>query len=801
MKKVCVAIGVLALCCGLANATPIEPAGVKEYKPVKGMTEVGPEQALAPATMTVQPVGRWLNQRTLKLHDSGFGGIRQSGTVVYDNASADPNDWQGVFSEVIGAEIGDDLHMEGGGILEDVWFSLYNGSCNGDPNDPNCVPLETIDVDLIFRDSTGDLGTVTLTLPVKDPNDPFDLGLAAGWFQTWQVTGLDDPNDPNDDLFLPYYITAIAKYYNPVPPVGVTDLGQLLVDPPTVGYSWDRFWLANFTADPNDNGWYTLTSGDPNIPDPVANFYWKIVMDKTQDPPVDIYRNTTNSTGYGSADWNGSWMGDDITITDGGTVESCEWSVIYFSWDGSPNCIKPNGPAMAGCDVEVRFGDINDPTISLGTIITDTLTWVPPITQGYGYTYTYTGLDTAGVVLTSQRNVIMTQFTNFVGGDINSQLGPFMYTNTGAPPDIGASLDRFWIDDRAAVLPPDFVTPCGGTVWGTAWLWFGGVIKADFYYAVNAINLIPFTLSAITNPEDIGYGYFEIVPTDANGTGGLGVWLPADGTLALEYDSATKVTEINCDPNQAPAGHTFLKFMLRALTGSGDDAQLDNCRNQDDFGLFWPALYGAIDMVYDNTITFKAQLDGVPVAKYIEISEYSDPNSPYLDLDGLGGADTQFTRRYDPKLDADEYPDPNGNYPYLWILITAEAAGAGEDLTKFVLTYQDDTTTDFELTGGDRNVNIRVDAFKELVAVYETTDPCPYLCGDANGDAVADIFDIDAFVLAITNPAAYDIAHPGCYNNNDCNCDGTEAAPVVDIFDIDPFVQTITGANPCDCGW
>ncbi|MBL8879030.1 MAG: thrombospondin type 3 repeat-containing protein [Phycisphaerales bacterium] len=77
-------------------------------------------------------------------------------------------------------------------------------------------------------------------------------------------------------------------------------------------------------------------------------------------------------------------------------------------------------------------------------------------------------------------------------------------------------------------------------------------------------------------------------------------------------------------------------------------------------------------------------------------------------------------------------------------------------------------------TGGDRGGN-------SLCA--------PRVPGDLNCDGVVNNFDIDAFVLALTSPAAYQAQYPNCnINNADCNGDGR-----VDNFDIDPFVGLLTG--------
>ncbi|MBN2446603.1 MAG: hypothetical protein JXO22_07755 [Phycisphaerae bacterium] len=60
--------------------------------------------------------------------------------------------------------------------------------------------------------------------------------------------------------------------------------------------------------------------------------------------------------------------------------------------------------------------------------------------------------------------------------------------------------------------------------------------------------------------------------------------------------------------------------------------------------------------------------------------------------------------------------------------------------------------------------------------------------GDTNCDGAVDVFDIDSFILAITNPAAYAAMYPACdMGVADCNGDGA-----VDVFDIDAFVDRVT---------
>jgi hypothetical protein len=63
--------------------------------------------------------------------------------------------------------------------------------------------------------------------------------------------------------------------------------------------------------------------------------------------------------------------------------------------------------------------------------------------------------------------------------------------------------------------------------------------------------------------------------------------------------------------------------------------------------------------------------------------------------------------------------------------------------------------------------------------------------GDINCDGSVNVFDIDPFVLALTNPTGYAAAFPDCsIYSADINEDG-----LVNAFDIDPFVQVLVGGG------
>jgi hypothetical protein len=64
-----------------------------------------------------------------------------------------------------------------------------------------------------------------------------------------------------------------------------------------------------------------------------------------------------------------------------------------------------------------------------------------------------------------------------------------------------------------------------------------------------------------------------------------------------------------------------------------------------------------------------------------------------------------------------------------------------------------------------------------------------FAVGDLNCDGAIDAFDIEPFVLALTDPGQYALQYPSCDANlADINGDGA-----VDAFDIEPFITLLVG--------
>lgn len=104
--------------------------------------------------------------------------------------------------------------------------------------------------------------------------------------------------------------------------------------------------------------------------------------------------------------------------------------------------------------------------------------------------------------------------------------------------------------------------------------------------------------------------------------------------------------------------------------------------------------------------------------------------------------------------------------------------GTTVDLAGHARFWDDPETTD---TGRGTPPIVDMGAYEYQGRVQEP--------GDLNCDLVVNNFDIDPFVLALTNPAAYEAAYPSCnIENADVNQDGQ-----VNNFDIDAFVALLTG--------
>ena len=123
-----------------------------------------------------------------------------------------------------------------------------------------------------------------------------------------------------------------------------------------------------------------------------------------------------------------------------------------------------------------------------------------------------------------------------------------------------------------------------------------------------------------------------------------------------------------------------------------------------------------------------------------------------------------------------EYPPPPDTPAVsAYVDISLDAAGYGEA-----------AVTDVYL--GDLQLPPYGSVHLQKVHLEGSVDVWPLWWADLNCDGARNAFDIDPFVLALTDTAAYAAAYPDCVQDlADCNRDG-----VVNAFDIDPFVDLLT---------
>ncbi len=93
------------------------------------------------------------------------------------------------------------------------------------------------------------------------------------------------------------------------------------------------------------------------------------------------------------------------------------------------------------------------------------------------------------------------------------------------------------------------------------------------------------------------------------------------------------------------------------------------------------------------------------------------------------------------------------------------------------------------MTNPDYEWDFAIDTVRGAVAALIDLGGLLGAPADVNCDGGIDAFDIDPFVLALTDAAGYAAAYPDCHVLlADINNDG-----VVNVFDIDPFIAKLTG--------
>lgn len=190
-----------------------------------------------------------------------IAGSAQASILVYSNFANGPT---AGYSKPAGAQIGDELYLTQGGILNEVGLSVYNGSSSAGL-------LDTADLTMDFWNYTGigwgyeKVGTLFY--------DDFSLGgLPPGYYAAYTFGDIASSQTINltDDIIAVLTLSDLTG--------GATRVGQVLFDPPTVGSSDDNFYMNDLAAGGTSDGWFWFGGS------PVANFGWSIEVNNV--PPV-----------------------------------------------------------------------------------------------------------------------------------------------------------------------------------------------------------------------------------------------------------------------------------------------------------------------------------------------------------------------------------------------------------------------------------------------------------------------------------------------------------------------------------
>lgn len=118
-------------------------------------------------------------------------------------------------------------------------------------------------------------------------------------------------------------------------------------------------------------------------------------------------------------------------------------------------------------------------------------------------------------------------------------------------------------------------------------------------------------------------------------------------------------------------------------------------------------------------------------------------------------------------------------YDGAWVRVSYDLSPFADDQPTVYLRWTMGATD-----GGWRYCGWNID---DVVVTGGRPADCPSTPGDCNCDGVVNNFDIDPFVLALTNPDGYQAAFPDCeLSNADVNGDGA-----INNFDIDPMVDLL----------
>ncbi|MGE0481351.1 MAG: hypothetical protein AB7Q17_12855 [Phycisphaerae bacterium] len=352
----------------------------------------------------------------------------------------------------------------------------------------------------------------------------------------------------------------------------------------------------------------------------------------------------------------------------------------------------------------------------------------------------------------------------------------------GSVSDTSTGIREFRLEWRAVATAASWVTITSGhqNVFGLLGTWYTGALPQGYYYLrLTAENHCGATVTALqTVFLDAGFDSLELRAPAANGV--LGGMVRLDGTV-WDHCGAWYTARVRpiggafqpVDPANPQYNATKLNDPLadwNTRAGVADGNYELELRGTDPCGQSDQALR---TVIVDNT----------PPSAYITAPGSCTRVDGVVPIIGtatdahLGGWTLQYT----------------GGDAHGWVTIhTSTAPVVNGLLANWDTSGLRACAYTIRLVAWDTAVVDSNGAIQNR-AEYETSLCVRAQCtplGDLNCDGYVNNFDIDPFVLALTDEAAYELSYPECYYTNaDANGDGR-----VNNFDIDGFVQLLVGA-------
>jgi hypothetical protein len=304
----------------------------------------------------------------------------------------------------------------------------------------------------------------------------------------------------------------------------------------------------------------------------------------------------------------------------------------------------------------------------------------------------------------------------------------------------------------------------------------------------------------------INGGAFETIPLEATADEEVyQATLPATGCgSTLEYyfsATGTETGEINL-PQSAPTDlfRTYVATYVNVMTDDFETDQGWTVWNDPSLtGGAWqravpitPPTQGAPNADFDGsgecfvTGNFTGEFCDVDFGPTILIS-------PAFNLVGLSNPMIHYARW----VYCDDFLPPSTDYLNVQLSadgtnwVTAEHVTALGQWAQHEIRVRDfvplTSTVQVRFSVKDTPNNSYTECGVDAVEVYDLYCPSTLVPGDLNCDGVVNGYDIDPFVLALTDLMGYATAYPDCdYMQADINGDGT-----VNGYDIDPFVELL----------